>query len=315
MTILHSTDPPARSAALEFAASGAPPIGQKWLLGALCIVAAELMFVLMGVGIRMVAQELPSAEIVFFRNFIGLVLLLPLLARHRGTNLLTRVPHLHLLRGLAGLSAMYCFFYAIAHIPLAEAMLLKLTSPLFIPLVALLWLGEAVPWRVRWALLIGFAGVALILRPDFGQVSPVASVALLGGLFAALAKVTVRRLSRTEPTTRIVFYFALVGVLVSSAPLFWYWQTPSARALGWLLALGLCATLGQLLLTRGLSLAPAARMGAFGFFSVVFAALVGWILWEEVLTWAMLAGSVLVVLAGLAAGSGRPASTSDLGRA
>jgi drug/metabolite transporter (DMT)-like permease len=190
--------------------------------------------------------------------------------------------------------------------PLAEAMLLKLSSPLFVPLVALLWLGEAVPPRVRWALAVGFAGVTLILHPDLGQVSPVAWIAVLGGAFAAVAKVTVRRLSRSEPTTRIVFYFALAGTLVSAIPLAGTWQPPSLPALGWLLGVGLPATLGQLLLTRGLSLAPAARMGTFGFFSVIFGALVGWILWGEVLAWPTAAGSVLVIAAGVLAGGGRP---------
>jgi drug/metabolite transporter (DMT)-like permease len=196
---------------------------------------------------------------------------------------------------------MYCFFFAIAHMPLADAMLLKLSAPLFIPVVALLWLGEAVAPRVRLALMLGFLGVALILRPDPGEISPVALVAVLGGLFAAVAKVTVRRLGRTEPTTRIVFYFALTGAAFSSVPLIWYWQTPSPYAVGWLLAVGGFATLGQLLLTRGFALAPAARMGAFGFFSVVFGALLGWLFWDEMLRWTTALGSVLVILCGVAA--------------
>jgi drug/metabolite transporter (DMT)-like permease len=290
------------------AASGAAPETGAVTRGALSIIAAELMFVSMGASIRGVANELPNADIVFFRNMVGVLVLLPWLLRHGGTSLRTRVPHLHLLRGVAGLSAMYCFFYAIANIPLAEAMLLKLSSPLFIPLVALVWLGESVPWRVRAALMVGFLGVALILRPDFGNVSSVAFIGLLGGLFAAVAKVTVRRLSRTEPISRIVFYFALTGTLISVVPLFWYWQMPSARAFGWLLAIGAFATLGQLLLTRGLALAPAARMGTFGFFAVVFAALFGWLFWDEVLRYTTVVGSILVILAGIGASAGRSSS-------
>jgi drug/metabolite transporter (DMT)-like permease len=265
------------------------------------VIAAELMFVCMGAGIRMAAQDMPNTGIVFFRNFIGLSILLPLILRHGAKNLRTQVAHLHLLRGLAGLSAMYCFFYAIAHIPLADAMLLKLSAPLFIPIVAFVWLKESVPLRVRAAIALGFAGVALILKPDFAGFSPIAAIAVLGGLFAAIAKVTVRRLSRTEPTTRIVFYFALVGSLVSSIPLFWTWQAPSAQAAVWLLLIGVFATLGQLLLTQGFSLAPAARMGAFGFFSVIFGALAGWLFWDEILSWTTAAGSLLVILAGVAA--------------
>ncbi len=272
--------------------------------GALLVVAAEFMFASMGAAIRMVADEVPNTHIVFFRNLIGMAALLPLLLYRGLSDLRTSVPHLHLLRGLAGLAAMYCFFYAIANMPLAEAMLLKLSAPLFIPVVALLWLGEPVPGAVRWALLLGFVGVALILRPDFSGLSPVALIALLGGLFAAVAKVTVRRMSRSEPTTRIVFYFALTGTLVSAVPLWFYWQTPPAEAWFWLLAVGLFATLGQLLLTRGLSLAPAARVGAFGFFAVVFGAGYGWLFWDEILRWTTWAGALLVMYAGITAGRG-----------
>jgi len=269
-------------------------------LGAALVICGELMFASMGVGIRFVANELPNEAIVFFRNLLSLFLLAPLLVRS-DVGFATRVLHLHLLRGAAGVSAMYCFFYAIANIPLADAMLLKLTAPLFIPLVALFWLRESLTSRIWLAIAIGFGGVLLILRPGLEEMSPVASIAVLGGMFAAVAKVTVRRLSRSEPPLRIVFHFALTATLVSGIPLLWAWQTPSPFALGWLLVIALFATLGQLCLTNGLSLAPAAHMGSFGYFAVIFGAAYGWLLWDEVLTWWTVAGAVLIVYAGVLA--------------
>lgn len=280
--------------------------GQNLWLGAVFVITGELMFASMGVGIRFVAEELPNELIVFFRNLISLFLLAPWLLRGGIGGFKTSVPHLHLLRGIAGVSAMYCFFYAIANIPLADAMLLKLTSPLFIPLVALFWLREPVSTRVWLAIAIGFGGVIFILRPGLDGVSPVALIALLGGMFASVAKVTVRRLSSSEPPLRIVFYFALTAALISSVPLTWAWQTPSPTAFGWLLAVALFATLGQVCLTNGLSLAPAARMGSFGYFAVIFGAAYGWLLWDEVLMWWTVAGTVLIVTAGMLAAS-RPA--------
>ena len=119
------------------------PLQQHLLIrGALLIISAELMFALMGASIRQVSTDLNNGMVVFARNLVGLALLSSLLLRPGQLDLRTRVPHLHLLRGGAGLGAMYCFYYAIAHMPLADAMLLKLTAPLFIPLVALLWLDE-----------------------------------------------------------------------------------------------------------------------------------------------------------------------------
>lgn len=273
--------------------------------GAAFIVLGELCFASMGVGIRLVSDELDNAMIVFARNILGLVLLLPWLA-HRGVgNLATSVPGLHLLRAGAGVAAMYCFFYAIAAMPLAEAMLLKLTAPIFMPVIAVLWLHERVTPVLALALGIGFAGVAVILDPSFTEagisVSPVALVGLLGGVLAALAKVTVRRLSASEPPTRIVFYFALIAAAISAVPLTWAWQTPSPAAAFGLVGIAIAATLGQLALTRGLSLAPASRMGVFGYSAVVFGAAYGWLIWDEPLTVATITGTLLIAAAGLLA--------------
>lgn len=282
------------------------PTQRNLIIGASFIVLGELCFATMGVGIRFVSVELPNEMIVFARNLVGLLLLAPWLLRRGIGNVATRVPRLHLLRAVAGVSAMYCFFYALAHLPLAEAMLLKLTAPVFIPVIAVLWLHERVNAWLWVALGLGFAGVVVILDPsldgDSAMVSPIALIGLLGGLLAALAKVTVRRLSRSEPPTRIVFYFALIAGGISSIPLCWAWQTPSPIALLWLLGIAVSATLGQLALTRGLSLAPASRMGAFGYFAVIFGAAFGWLIWNEPVTLSLVMGSLLIAVGGLLAG-------------
>lgn len=283
------------------------PLDLWW--GALLIVTGEWAFATMGAGIRVVSAEVDNALVVFFRNAFGLLFFLPWLVRPgMRERLATDWPKMHLLRGVAGLGAMYCFYYAIANMPLAEAMLLKLSAPLFIPFVAYFWLGEEAPPLTRWAILIGFAGVALILSPSFTTVAPVAAVALLGGLLAAVAKVTVRHLSGTEPTARIVFYFTAIGTAVSAAPLLWEWRTPSAHALGWLLAIAALATVGQWCLTRGLRRASAPRLAPFVYFSVVFAAAYGWLFWGERITWTTVSGTLLVAVAGLLAARAAPAS-------
>jgi drug/metabolite transporter (DMT)-like permease len=275
--------------------------------GASLIVAGEWAFATMGAAIRVVSGEVDSAQVVFFRNAFGLLFFLPWLLRPGALGRLsTAWPQMHLLRGLAGLGAMYCFYYAIAHMPLAEAMLLKLSAPLFIPVVAYFWLGEEAPAWTRWALVVGFVGVGLILTPSFTTLAPVAAVALLGGLLAAVAKVTVRHLSGTEPTARIVFYFTVIGTAVSAIPLLWGWRTPSAHALWWLFAIAALATLGQWCLTRGLRRASAPRLAPFVYFSVVFGAAYGWLFWAERIGWTTVAGTLLVAGAGLLAARATP---------
>lgn len=286
------------------------------LRGALYILVSELLLVSMSAVVKHVSGELPNEMLVFCRNLAGLLVLLPLVARRGLGELKTSVAHLHLARGLIGVSAMYCYFYSLAHLPLAEATIYKLTAPLFLPLIGWLWLKERVPRLAVLAVLVGFAGVALILRPGFGGLSTAALVGLTGALLAADAKVTVRRLGRSEPSTRIVFYFGVVATSASAVPLLWAWQTPSATALGWLALLGVLATGAQLLLTRAYALAPAGQIGPFTYVAVVYGTLYGWWFWGETLAALTVAGMGLVVLAGLMTmQSGRRSRPGEVPRA
>ncbi len=274
---------------------------QNFLLGALLILLSELCFASMGALVKHVTRELPVTEVAFMRGLFGLVMLLPILLRQHGPLALgTRVPHLHLLRTALGVSALYCFFYALSALPLADGMLLKMTSPLFMPLIAAWWLGERLRPAVWLAVGIGFAGVALIVQPE-GRIAPAALAGLAGGLFAAGAKVTVRRLARSEPTVRIVFWFSTGMTLATLPPMFWTWQSPSPQLWMWLALMGLMGMLGQLLLTRGYGLAPASRIAPFTYASVVYGALYGWLFWGEVLDTVFVIGALLIGLAGLLA--------------
>lgn len=236
--------------------------------------------------------------VVFLRNAVALALLLPWILRVRLRGLGTQHVRGHLLRAGFGLSAMYCFFYALHHLDLAVAVLLNYSAPLFIPLIAWLWLREVPPWIIAPVTVFGLTGIAMIVQP--GGDALLHWPALLGiasGVLAAAAMVSIRRISRTESTPRIVFYFSAFSTLISAVPLFWRWQTPEAAV--WLI-MGLCGALalaGQLCLTRAYSLAPAARVGAVTYSSVVFAAAIGWLVWDERPDWLAATGAVIVILA------------------
>jgi drug/metabolite transporter (DMT)-like permease len=273
---------------------------QNIILGSLFILLSEFLFASMGALVKTVAAELPNEVIVFFRNVIGLVLLSSFLFKNKSCSIRTDVLPLHILRGVMGVSAMYCFFYALGHLRLADGMLLKMTSPLFIPFIAWLWLKESAPKLALLAIPVGFFGVIFILKPgiDFNWI---VLIGLLGGFFAAVAKTTVRRLGHSEPTFRVVFYFSLVSTFVSIIPMFWAWQMPSNRA--WLLLLGLSitGTFGQLFLTRGYALARSSQVAPFTYFSVIFGASYGYFFWGEVLDIYFITGALLIAVAGLLA--------------
>lgn len=270
---------------------------QSIVRGAFFIVASELSFALSAALIKLVSVSLPNESIVFFRNLFGVVILAPLVVRHSPQILQTERLHLHLIRSGIGIGAMYCFFYALAHLSLADSMLIKSTIPLIIPFISALWLQENITGRVILAGVLGFIGVFLILEPS-GNTNWASLVALSSSLMAAIAFVTVRKLSATEPTLRIVSYFALVGLVISAVPLIWTWQTPTLRQCLMLLAVGLITTIGQLLLTRGYQNAPAASVGIFTYTSVPFGMFLGWLLWNELLDQNSLVGAILIILAG-----------------
>ena len=177
-------------------------------------------------------------------------------------------------------------------------MLIKSTIPLMIPFVSLIWLQESISQRVIWAGGLGFIGVFLILKPD-GNTNWASLVALGSSLMAAIAFVTVRKLSATEPTLRIVSYFAIVGLSISVIPLIWTWQTPTLSQCLMLMGVGLTTTIGQLLLTRGYQSAPASSVGIFTYTSVPFGTFLGWLFWNELLDKNSYFGAVLIVLAGV----------------
>jgi len=274
---------------------------ENHLRGAMLMTLSALMFATMGMCIKLVSVYLTNEMIVFFRNFFGLLYLLPWLTKGGIRGLATQHLSIHIWRTITGLGAMYCFFYALAHMQLASAVLLNFSTPLFIPFFALLWLKESIPAQVRWAIIVGFIGIGLILKPGAGMFQSVALFGLASGILAALASVTVRQLSRTEPTTRIVFYYSTISTVISAIPLAWGWLMPDLKLWGLLILIGVLATSGQLLMTRAYAHAPAGRVGPFMYATVVFAAIFGWIMWNEIPDSYSFIGTALVVLAGILA--------------
>lgn len=262
------------------------------------MILSSLAFAVMGVCIQLCSQTLPNGMVVFFRNVSGLIFLSPIVIRGGLGVLKTEHIRQHLVRGLAGLASMYCFFYAISQMRLADAVLLNYTLPLFIPVVEAVWLGEPFPMRLAAPIGLGFLGVVVVLRPGSGLVTVAALVGLLAGFLSAVAQTGVRRLTRTEPTARIVLYFALMGSSVSALGLPFVWVTPEPRIWLIIVIMGFSATSGQLLMTKAYSHAPASQVGGFVYTGVIFAALMDWVRLGLPPSPHFFAGAVLVIAAG-----------------
>lgn len=270
---------------------------QNIVRGAFFIVASELCFALGGALIKFISASLANESIVFFRNFFGLAILIPLLLKSDANILKTNCLHLHLLRSGLGMGAMYCLFYGLGQLSLADSVLIKSTIPLIIPFMSAIYLQEKISLPIIIAGAIGFTGVFLILEPN-GDTNWASLVALASSFMAAMAFVTVRKLSATEPILRIVSYFAIFGLAISSIPMIWHWQTPTISQYLMLMGVAFTTTSGQLLLSLGYQNAPAASVGIFTYSSVLFGTFLGWLIWQELLDINYLFGAILIIIAG-----------------
>ena len=255
------------------------------------------LFALMGVLIRYASYSVDNASIVFFRNLTGLMILLPFML-YKGTSLIkTDKLWMHSWRAIIGLMAMYGFFYAIAHLKLSNAMVFTYSSPIFIPLLAWLFLKERMNALMWLAALIGLIGVVLVAKPNQGFFNLLSLIGLMSSLFAAMAFVTVRALTTTEPVIRIVFYFCLIGSILSSIPMFWHWRVYTTHELLLLGSAGLLATFSQLCLSKAYSYAPAGKIGPANYLAIIFAGIFAALLWQEYPDFISTIGMVLILVA------------------
>ncbi|THB64307.1 MAG: DMT family transporter [Gammaproteobacteria bacterium] len=267
--------------------------------GALYITLSALCFAAVGSMAKYSSNFACTETIVFFRNATALLMVVPVLLYKR-VPLKTKSFKLHLLRSLFGLTAMYCYFYSIHKLQLAEAVLFSYSSPLYLPIISLIWLKERIHFASAAAIIIGFFGVFIILNPTVSGFNAVSLIAISAGFMAAMAMVTVRNMSISEPVLRTVFYFAFFSTLVSLFPFLLSGSSvANLKQLSALMSTGFFALCGQMFMTRGYSEAPSALVAPFQYFTVIFATAIGWILWKESLGSLKIAGIAIVCFAGI----------------
>ncbi|MBT9466329.1 DMT family transporter [Hydrogenophaga sp.] len=278
---------------------------------ALWMVLASLLFATMGVCIKFASAHFNSFEIVLYRGLVGVFFLIGL-TRMQGVSLRTSLPMMHVWRSVVGVTALTAWFYAIATLPLATAMTLNYMSSVWIAAFllggALLVQGRNAPVRQQaplfLAVLAGFGGVAMMLRPSLGEDQVVgAFVGLMSGIFSAFAYLQVAALARAgEPESRTVFYFSVGAVLAGALGMLFVgaspWHWPSAL---WLLPIGLLAVLGQLCMTRAYSSGATMVVANLQYSGIVFAALYSLVIFGDQLPLVGWLGMGLIIVSGITA--------------
>ncbi len=259
------------------------PAAVHWRAARLML-GSTLLFGMMAVAIRPASASLHTFEIAFFRNFFGLLAALPLLLRH-GPGLMrtTQFPR-YLFRCLIGICSMLAGFWAIGHLPLAQAVAISYSTPLFATIAAAALLGEQVRAR-RWAaVVLGFIGVLVVVHPGNAEFSAGTLVALLAALLSSIVAIQIKQLSATEPADRIVIYTTLLWVPMSLVPAWGVWQWPQGIAWAWVVAAGIFGTGGHMLWTRALKLGEVSALTPISFMQLPVVAVFGWLLFDETRT-------------------------------
>jgi len=268
------------------------------------MLVAGFLFAAMGVFVKLGSAEFGAAELAFYRSLITLLVVLAVV-RVRGGVLRSPFIGTHVIRGVVGAVSLMGYFYAITRLPLATAQTLNYTSPLFLAIATTVVMGERFsPWLIV-AIVLGFAGVAMLLQPNFEEGKEgAAMVGLLSGVLASWAYLSVRTLGRLgEPDWRVVFWFGLIATVMCAA---WQLATSTFHALTWgniglVLGLGICGTLAQLAMTRAYRTGNTLVVGAFSYSTIVFATAATIVLWNDRLTPLEWAGMAVIVLSGLVA--------------
>ena len=271
------------------------------------IVGATLLFATMGVCVKLASADYPAGEIVFYRGLVGAAMMLGIARWQRGS-VKTRVPAMHFWRSLSGVTALVLWFYAIGNLPLATAMTLNYMSSVWMALFLLggaIALGTSrVDGRLIATVLVGFAGVGLILRPTIAEQQLWHGLmGLLSGVIAATSYLQVAALGRVgEPEYRIVFYFSLGSAIVGAASVLWSGLHPlHLRGIVLLLAVGVLATLAQLMITRAYGRGKPLVNASLQYLGIAWSFAYGVIVFDDRVTALALSGMLLVVSAGVSA--------------
>lgn len=259
---------------------------------------AAFFYSLLGTFIKMTSHSVSNQTIVFFRQFIGIITLMPILGFQKGSfkNLKTKHFPLHLLRAFASLAAMYCFVFSLQFLPLIDGLLLTYTRPLFIPIVVFLWFKKKWTKSTWVGLFVGFLGVALILKPGKEMFNIAAFAGIASAMFGAIAFTAIRRLTKKDSANTILFYYLAISVPIALIPMVLNWTAPTLKEWGLLVAFGITGTIYQMTLTRAYQYARAFQVASMLYSTVIFGAFFDWWLGDFSIDYLGVLGIICVIL-------------------
>lgn len=269
--------------------------------GARLILLATLGIVLMNTCAKMGSVAHGPVEMVFFRCIVALAFLVPYMLLTRPLSIFTTVRfRAHLYRAMVGNLGVGFVFWAYALLPMADATALLFSAPLFVAVLSPFMLKERMD-RHRWtAVVIGFGGVLLIVRPSAGiMTDPASLVGLAAALCTSLVDMALRNLGRTDDPLTTVFYFLFIGLLVSGPYTILYGTLPRLDLLPWIIGIGVFTAVQQLARAAAYRQADASMLAPYTYSAILWATAIGWLLWHELPTLPVVLGTAVVIGANL----------------
>lgn len=278
-----------------------PALQDRWsqlppnLRGALWLVFAGFVLISMNSIVKTMGARLPAAELLFFRGAFGIVFLVPLVLWRGWRSVATRHPWMHLLRTGFGTASMFGVFYAVTHMPLADATAILFSSPLFATVFAAFLLREAVGWRRAAATLVGFGGVLVMVRPGAEAIEPAAFVAIGAAMLTGALAIIIRRLSGKDSPYVIIFWFTTVGSLIALPFALAVWVPPLASEWPLLVLIGFLGLIGQTAFTFAFSTGESSAVAPFDYVRLIFAGLFGYLFFAELPDHWSLTGAAIIM--------------------
>jgi drug/metabolite transporter (DMT)-like permease len=263
-------------------------IATLWMIGAI------ISFSVLAVGVRQLSMQISIVQILFWRGVVGLLIVSVIINRIGWHQVFTHDIQLHALRNVIHFAGQYAWFFGLAAIPLAEVFAIEFTTPLWTALLATLFLGEQMTRYRITALILGLIGILVILRPGFEVIQPASLIVVVGAACYGAAHTVTKRLSNADSSWSIIFYMVLMQLPLSSILVVQEGTLSFSFSWTWLVVVSSMALSAHYCMSRALSLADATVVVPIDFLRLPLIALVGYLLYDEKLEWAVVVGSVIM---------------------
>lgn len=269
-------------------------------MGILCMIIGIGFYGLLDAGVKWLSSDYSSFQIAFFRSIFAFIALIPMIYFKGGVSILkTYRPYDHIVRGLIAFFASILFMISLKHMPLVDVTVISFASPLFVTALAIPVLKETVgPYRF-FAVIIGFIGVLIVLQPGQSLITIEALIVLSATFFYAFSGLLTRKMSWTEDPVSITFWSMVIFTVITSLSLPFVWVTPNWSDLIFLVLIGIAGGLGQLFVTLAFKFSPAVIVSPFEYSGLIWAIILGMLVWNEKPGYSVWIGSAIIILSGL----------------